>query len=154
MERAEVMFTELENHKVLKHGVAHHELLSGTANVAVVVKKTHSGETSAVNLEGDVQVHVEVRVDLTGGVEAGGRSVGEVVETLVSDFINHFNYYILQPTLLIETKMLSRPFKTYFDTLEEIEIQRRKDKIADDLCLMTQTAIERIGSENFVREAK
>ena len=110
MERAEVMFTELENHKVLKHGVAHHELLGGTANVAVVVEETHASETSAVDLESDVKVHVEVHVDLTGRVEAGSGSVGEVVKTLVSDFVNHFNYYINSPTLFIETKMQSRPF--------------------------------------------
>ena len=87
------MFAQLENHEVLKHGVAHHELLGGAADVAVVVQETHTGVTGAVHLEGDVELHVEVGVDAAGGVEASGRGVGEVVETLVSDFVNHFNNY-------------------------------------------------------------
>ena len=49
---------------------------------------------------------------------------------------------------------IDRPFLDHWDTLEQLEIQRRKGLIADDRHLMTLTFIEKIGVENFLAEAR
>ena len=47
-----------------------------------------------------------------------------------------------------------RPFLNYWDHLEDLELKRRKGEIPDDRHYMTLQFIERIGHENFIREAR
>ena len=84
------MFTEVENHDGLEEAITHHELLCGTRDVAVVVENAHSSETSDVNLESDVIAETDVDAGLVGGESTHSQIRGEVVECLVSDFINNF----------------------------------------------------------------
>ena len=51
---AEVVLTERQDHKLLEEAVAHHELLGGARNVAVIVEDAHASEASDLDLQGDV----------------------------------------------------------------------------------------------------
>ena len=84
------MFTEVENHDGLEEAISHHELLRGTRDVAVVMEDAHASETGDVDLESDVIAETDVDAGLVGGESTHGQIRGEVVECLVSDFINHF----------------------------------------------------------------
>ena len=67
---AEEVVAERQNHELFKEAITHHELFSGTGNVAVVVKNTHAGVSGNVHLESDVCAHVEISVDRLGRVNA------------------------------------------------------------------------------------
>jgi len=88
---AEEMCFQLEDHKLFEELVSEEELLGGTGDVSVVVEDTHARVTSKVDLEGHVLGHIEIHVSLVRGVGTHGSSSREVVEALVSDFIDHFD---------------------------------------------------------------
>ena len=78
---------------MLKEAIAHHELLGGATDVAIVVHNAHASESSDVNLESNVLSHIHINVSLLCWVSTHCLGSAEVIETLVSDFINHINYY-------------------------------------------------------------
>jgi len=89
------MLFQLEDHKLFEETISHHELLSGTGNVSVVVENTHTGETGSLNLDSYMSSDIELHVSLGSGEGTDRLSGREVVETLVSDFIDHFVYLLL-----------------------------------------------------------
>ena len=44
------MLSQLKRHQLLEEAIAHHELLSCTADVAVIVHDAHASEARDVNL--------------------------------------------------------------------------------------------------------
>ena len=78
---------------MFKEAIAHHELLGGTTDVAVVVHNAHASEPSDVHLQSNVLGHININVSLLCWVSTHCLGSAEVIKTLVSDFINHFNYY-------------------------------------------------------------
>jgi len=84
---AEEVVAEDHSLHLLEEAIAHLELLHGTGDVTVAVKDTHLGETSDVNLMSHVALQVNGDSRLGVGNDAHGL---EVVERLVTDFINHF----------------------------------------------------------------
>ena len=110
------MLLELQYHQLLQEPVAHEELFSGARNVAVVVHDTHSCETSNLNLNGDVLVHVGIEVSLLGWERSHTGSSLPIDEALVSDFINHllfinYSYYYVKK-LISDTTTKSEPPKS------------------------------------------
>ena len=90
---AEEVFTERQDHELLKEAVAEHELLGGTRDVAVVVEDTHACVTRDLHLESDVLAEVDaLDLGLLGsvGTVGGHASAPEGLEALVSNLINHF----------------------------------------------------------------
>ena len=88
---AEVVLTERQDHKLLEEAVAHHELLGGARNVAVVVEDAHASEASDLDLQGDVIREVNSNLGLTGRIGPHICSAAESsLEALVTDFVNHF----------------------------------------------------------------
>ena len=66
---AEIVFSQGQNHKLLKEAITQHKLLGSSGNVAIVVQNTHTSITSNVDLKGDVSIHVEVGVNALGRVD-------------------------------------------------------------------------------------
>ena len=52
------MSLKVKNHKLFHESVAHHELLSSTRDVTVVMLDSHAGVTSDLHSEGDVLIKV------------------------------------------------------------------------------------------------
>ena len=48
------MFTERQDHELLKEAISEHELLRGARDVAIVVQDAHACETSDLHLKGHV----------------------------------------------------------------------------------------------------
>ena len=91
---AEVVLAERQDHKLLEEAVAHHELLGGARDVAVIVEDAHASEASDLDLEGDVGRQINSNLGLTGRVGPHVRGAGESSsEALVTDFVNHFYEY-------------------------------------------------------------
>ena len=63
------MLPEAKNHDLFEVFVAHHELLGGAGNVAIVVENAHAGVSGDVHLESDVGSHIEVGVDSLGRID-------------------------------------------------------------------------------------
>ena len=85
------MLAERQDHELLEEAISHHELLGGTADVAVVVKDAHACETTDLNLKGHVLAQIGVGLSLLGGE---GTSVVRAHlpdrgEALVSNLIDH-----------------------------------------------------------------
>jgi len=86
------MLSKLKCHKLLEESVSHHKLFSGTADVAVVMQDAHASETCDVHLKSNVLGHVNVDCGFLGWVSTNSLRSAEIVETFVSNFVNHFNY--------------------------------------------------------------
>ena len=84
------MLTDRQDHKLLKEAISEHELLGGTRDVTVVVKDSHTCETSDLNLECHMGAEVDIDLSLAGGVGTAVCSSCEgSSENLVSNLINH-----------------------------------------------------------------
>ena len=74
---------------MFEEAIAHHELLGGTTDVAVVVHDAHSSEASDVHLKSDMLSHVNVDVGLLCRISTYCLSGAEVIKALVPNFVNH-----------------------------------------------------------------
>ena len=95
--RSEIVLFNLQDHKLFKEPVAHHELLGGTRDVSVVVEDSHTSVSRDLDLKGQVSLHSNIDVGLSGRENTNTIGTGEVIEALVSDFVNHlinYNYII------------------------------------------------------------
>ena len=75
--------------------VSHEELFACSGDVSVVVEDSHAGEPGDVDLHGDVLGQVSMDLGLLGRVHSGVDGSGEVVESFVSDFVDHLNLIII-----------------------------------------------------------
>ena len=111
MHWSEEMVFEGKNNNLFKKSITHQELLGGTTHVSVSVLDSHTGESGLLNLDGYVLGQIQVDLDLSGWVNTWVHGGGEDVETLVSDFVDHFifiniNYIqkIIYQVYFIKTK--------------------------------------------------
>ena len=93
--RSEEVLSQLQHHKLFEEAIAHHELLGGTTDVAVVVHDAHSSETSDVHLKSDMLSHVNVDVCLLCWISTHCLSGTEVIKALVPYFVDHFIIIII-----------------------------------------------------------
>ena len=94
---SEEMVFEGENDNLLEKSISHHELLGGTRDVSVVVEESHTGVSRDLDLKGQMSLHSNIHVGLLGWEHANTIGTSEVIEALVSDFVNHlinYNYII------------------------------------------------------------
>ena len=89
--RAEEVFTDRQDHELLKEAISEHKLLRGARDITVVVQNTHARETSNLYLKGHVLAQIDVDLSLFCG--EGSRIVCTLLpdglEALVSNLINH-----------------------------------------------------------------
>lgn len=83
------MFFDGKNHQLFKELVSHEELFGGSRDVSIVVKDSHTSESSNVDLHGDISGKVSMNLGLFGGVNSWVESCTSIVKALVSDFIDH-----------------------------------------------------------------
>ena len=69
-------------------------------------------------------------------------------------FNKQFNRIYLLMSAKKTEKTEVRPFLSYWEHLETLELKRRKGLIPDDRHMMTLAFIEEIGQENFIEEAR
>lgn len=89
------MLFNLQDHKLFKELVTHEELLGGTGDVSVIVKDSHTGVSCNLNLKSQVSLHGNIDISLLGREHTDSIGTSEVIEALVSNFINHLNNYII-----------------------------------------------------------
>ena len=58
------MFTDSHNHDFLEETISHHELLSRTGDVSVVVQDSHRREASDMRLQNDVRGQININLCL------------------------------------------------------------------------------------------
>ncbi len=90
---AEEVLFERENGGHFEEFVAHQELLAGAGDVSVVVQDPHAAELGHMHLQGHVPRELVLGLRLSGQVHSRVHGRGEVVEALVSDMVDHYNYY-------------------------------------------------------------
>lgn len=98
------MLTDGQDHKLFEEFVTHHKLLGGTRDVPIVVEDAHTGESSDLNLKGDVGAEIAVDHRLLGRVDTS--VVGHApdrTESLIPNLVNHFVYQLI----IIKTKLLN-----------------------------------------------
>lgn len=86
---SEEMVLQGQNNNLFHELISHEELLGGTTDVSVSVFKSHSSESSLLNLHGNASIQIHIDLDLLGWMDTGVHGCGENVVTLVSDFVHH-----------------------------------------------------------------
>jgi hypothetical protein len=79
---------------LFQESVAHQELLGGTTDVSIAMLDSHTGESSLLNLKGNASSKVEGNLGLLGWMNTWVHGSCEDIETLVSDFVDHFIFVI------------------------------------------------------------
>ena len=86
------MLADRQDHKLLEETIAHHELLGGAGDVAVVVQEAHASEASDLDLESHMRGQIDSDLSLARRVSTHVTSTAESsAEALVPDLVNHFS---------------------------------------------------------------
>ena len=87
---SEKLLLESQDNTLFKELVTHQELFGASRNVSIAVLNSHTGVSSLLDLDGNTFFQIECDLCLSGSMYSGVRGSCENVETLVSDFVNHF----------------------------------------------------------------
>ena len=87
---SEKLLLESQDNTLFKKLVTHQELFGASRNVSIAVLNSHTGVSSLLDLDGNTFLQIECNLCLSGSMYSSIRGSCENVETLVSDFVNHF----------------------------------------------------------------
>ena len=65
-------------------------MLCRSRDVSIAVLNSHTGVSGLLNLDGNTLFQIKSDLGFSSGVDSCVRGGGENVETLVSDFVDHF----------------------------------------------------------------
>ena len=87
---SEKLLLESQDNTLFKELVTHQELFGASRNVSIAVLNSHTGVSGLLDLDGNTFFQIESDLSLSSSMDSGVRGSGKNVETLVSDFVNHF----------------------------------------------------------------
>lgn len=91
---SEEVVLKSKNNNLFEELITHQELLGGTRNVSVAVLNSHTCESGLLNLKGDALGNIELNLGFLSWMDSWVHGSSEDIETLVSEFIDHFIFDI------------------------------------------------------------
>ena len=86
---------QAEDHSLLLNFISHQELLACSRNVSVVMLDSHSGESSLLDLSGNIFGQIESDLSFLRWMNTWVGGSSPDVESLITEFIDHFKSFII-----------------------------------------------------------